>query len=43
MVGVGQAVQVALAALAYDVISNDEMASINRECDEAIEAPARLN
>ena len=42
MVGVGQAVQVALAALADDLISNDEMASINRECHEAIEALTRL-
>jgi len=42
MVEAGQAVQAALLALEDDVISKDEMDSINRECDEAIEALTKL-
>lgn len=42
MIEAGQAVQTALEALEDDVLSNDEIDAIERECDEAIEALVRL-
>ncbi|MEM9177161.1 MAG: phage regulatory CII family protein [Myxococcota bacterium] len=42
MVEAGEAVQTVLKALQDDLISNDEMDAIERECDEAIEALIRL-
>ena len=42
MVEAGEAVQTVLRAIEDDLISNDEMDAIDRECDEAIEALIRL-
>jgi len=42
MVEAGEAVQTVLKAIEDDLISNDEMDAIDRECDEAIEALIRL-
>ena len=42
MVEAGEAVQTVLRAIEDDLISNDEMDAIERECDEAIEALIRL-
>ena len=42
MVEAGEAVQTVLKALQDELISNDEMDAIDRECDEAIEALIRL-
>ena len=42
MMEAGEAVQTVLKALQDDLISNDEMDAIDRECDEAIEALIRL-
>ncbi len=42
MIEAGEAVNAVLSAMEDQVISNDEMDAIERECDEAIEAITRL-
>jgi hypothetical protein len=42
MIEAGEAVNAVLSAIEDQVISNEEMNAIDRECDEAIEAITRL-